>query len=46
MTTGEIKGEATSMVQALLAEIQERRKQITDEQVEEFMRIRSLRFTY
>jgi len=46
MTTGEIKGEAISTVQTLLAEVQERRKHITDAQVEEFMRIRPLRFTY
>jgi len=40
MTTGELKAIAISIVQALMAQLQENRLHITDEKMEELRRIR------
>ena len=44
MLSGEIKKELISILQPLIAEHQERRKQVTDEVVKEFMTPRKLEF--
>ncbi len=46
MTTGEMKALAINTVQSLLSDMQERRRHITNERVEDFMKIRKLRFDY
>ncbi|CAF4938996.1 unnamed protein product [Rotaria sp. Silwood1] len=44
LLTGELKQELIGVLQKLIAEHQQRRKQITDEQVKDFMRPRPLKF--
>ena len=44
MLTGELKTELITVLQKLIAEHQERRARVTDEQVKRFMVPRKLRF--
>ena len=44
MLTGELKQELVRVLQKLIAEHQERRKKVTDEQVKAFMTPRPLKF--
>lgn len=46
MLTSELKEITIGVVQRLVAELQERRKNVTDETVKEFMRVRKLAFDY
>jgi len=46
MLTGEVKAIAIETVQKLVAELQERRKSITDATVKEFTTIRKLDYDY
>ena len=46
MLSGELKALAIKSVQKVVAEMQERRKTITDETVDQFGKIRSLDFTF
>ncbi|EFC49661.1 tryptophanyl-tRNA synthetase [Naegleria gruberi] len=45
MLTGQVKGALIDLLQKMVAEHQERRKKITDEQVKEFLSVRKLSFT-
>jgi tryptophanyl-tRNA synthetase len=44
LLTGELKRELIVVLQKLVAEHQQRRKEVTDEQINEFMRPRPLKF--
>uniref|UniRef100_A0AC35EUX7 Tryptophan--tRNA ligase n=1 Tax=Panagrolaimus sp. PS1159 TaxID=55785 RepID=A0AC35EUX7_9BILA len=46
MLSGEIKALAVAAVQKVIAEMQERRKAVTDEMVQEFAKVRPLDFTF
>lgn len=46
MLSGEIKAKLISVISPIVKEFQDRRAQVTDEDVKEFMRSRKLRFDY
>jgi tryptophanyl-tRNA synthetase len=46
MLSGEVKKEATAVIQKIIGDFQERRKTITDETLEKFTAIRKLDFDF
>jgi tryptophanyl-tRNA synthetase len=46
MLTGELKKELITILQAMVAAHQERRAKVTPEAIQEFMKIRKLKYNY